>query len=289
MPPGSRALAFAHRWFDPATVHGTFEPLVADWQREWSAAAPHQRRPVAWRGRVAFICAVIVSSPRTLGWISFPLVSNIVTGTGLFMIVATIAFSAPVLVGIGRWSMPLLCYLAATAFLVALPFSTIIGADIIRRKDDFPAYAQRNASVQIVGLIQILMVLLSAIVVPAARAYWFATDPAGATAIAGPGHPTPDEALRSSRVFAAATLLPPVLLWIRSRAPNVPQGPFTPMPTSVAAVLAMVGYIAMLFAGSFVELRYQMPRGAGGLLPLLAFAFAAVPEQWWSRVRFKAR
>ena len=31
----TRALAFASRWFDEATVHRTFEPLIADWQREW--------------------------------------------------------------------------------------------------------------------------------------------------------------------------------------------------------------------------------------------------------------
>ena len=31
-------LAFASRWFDEATVRGTFEPLIADWQHEWQHA-----------------------------------------------------------------------------------------------------------------------------------------------------------------------------------------------------------------------------------------------------------
>jgi hypothetical protein len=36
--PGTRLLAFARRWIDPAFVAGVVEPLVADWQREWSDA-----------------------------------------------------------------------------------------------------------------------------------------------------------------------------------------------------------------------------------------------------------
>ena len=42
----NRALAFASRWFDEATVRRTFEPLIADWQREWHDASG-ARRP--WR------------------------------------------------------------------------------------------------------------------------------------------------------------------------------------------------------------------------------------------------
>jgi len=34
MMAGSRALTFASRWFDAATVARVFEPLVADWQRQ---------------------------------------------------------------------------------------------------------------------------------------------------------------------------------------------------------------------------------------------------------------
>ena len=45
----TRALAFASRWFDPATVHRTFEPLIADWQREWHESAPSRRPWVSIR------------------------------------------------------------------------------------------------------------------------------------------------------------------------------------------------------------------------------------------------
>jgi hypothetical protein len=40
MPLTHRALEFASRWFDESTVRSTFEPLTADWQREWQDAPP---------------------------------------------------------------------------------------------------------------------------------------------------------------------------------------------------------------------------------------------------------
>jgi len=39
MPLTQRALVFASRWFDGTTVRNTFEPLIADWQREWTRAS----------------------------------------------------------------------------------------------------------------------------------------------------------------------------------------------------------------------------------------------------------
>ena len=40
-----RLLAFASRWFDPDTIANVFEPLIADWQREW-----HDRPASIWGG-----------------------------------------------------------------------------------------------------------------------------------------------------------------------------------------------------------------------------------------------
>ncbi len=42
MALASRALAFASRWFDPATVSSVFEPLIADWQRELARRVGHR-------------------------------------------------------------------------------------------------------------------------------------------------------------------------------------------------------------------------------------------------------
>jgi hypothetical protein len=58
MQLANRALAFASRWIDEATVRGTFEPLIADWQHEWQHAPSS---PIA-RARV------IVSGSAALTW-----------------------------------------------------------------------------------------------------------------------------------------------------------------------------------------------------------------------------
>jgi hypothetical protein len=51
MTLANRALAFASRWFDRATVRSTFEPLVADWQRELT--------DMRHRGRLPYAIAVV--------------------------------------------------------------------------------------------------------------------------------------------------------------------------------------------------------------------------------------
>ena len=66
MPPGTRALAFVSRWFDPQTVANVFEPLVADWQRHWSDCRPSQR-PAAWLGGAsALAISAFAAAPRAL-------------------------------------------------------------------------------------------------------------------------------------------------------------------------------------------------------------------------------
>ena len=66
MAPGTRALAFASRWFDPAIVHRTFEPLIADWQREWYESAPSRRAWVSVRAWAAFSCSAAISTPAII-------------------------------------------------------------------------------------------------------------------------------------------------------------------------------------------------------------------------------
>lgn len=64
--PGGRALAFATRWFDPAIVETVFEPLVADWQRQWSECRESQRISVWISGAAALTVAILVKIPRAL-------------------------------------------------------------------------------------------------------------------------------------------------------------------------------------------------------------------------------
>jgi len=66
MMPGTRLLAFARRWFPSSTVSSVLEPLVADWQRQWSDATPAQRQWVDLKGRAAFAVTLAMMTPRLI-------------------------------------------------------------------------------------------------------------------------------------------------------------------------------------------------------------------------------
>ena len=66
MAPGTRALRFAARWFDPFTVSSVFEPLIADWQRQW-IDSPRSRRPAVWiSGAWALTVSIVAATPKAL-------------------------------------------------------------------------------------------------------------------------------------------------------------------------------------------------------------------------------
>ncbi len=97
----SRALVFAQRWFDAATVQRIFEPLIADWQREWQDASPSRRARVSLRGLAAFICAVIVSSPQIAGTSAPSSVTNrVATRIARFTLPATALLTWPFVLSI---------------------------------------------------------------------------------------------------------------------------------------------------------------------------------------------
>ena len=44
-------------------MHRTFEPLIADWQREWYESAPSRRWWVSLRAWAAFACSAAILEP----------------------------------------------------------------------------------------------------------------------------------------------------------------------------------------------------------------------------------
>jgi len=153
-----RLLAFASRWFDPATVSGVFEPLVADWQREWLAAAPSRRRLIMMRGYAAFVVTAIVSVPRlALAPIPASLTRRIAIRVGLFSLVGMgvqISFylwdpvryhEASLIVPLRSWP-----YLIPTLLTVALPFAMLSGVRVIRRWEESPRHIECRAVVKLV-------------------------------------------------------------------------------------------------------------------------------------------
>lgn len=94
MTLANHALAFASRWFDEATVRSTFEPLVADWQREMADARQRGRLPLAIAvvsGTWAFTRSLAGCAMTSDGW--FP--SWRAGGIGI------LAFLAAILLAVG--------------------------------------------------------------------------------------------------------------------------------------------------------------------------------------------
>ncbi len=294
MTPGSRALAFATRWFDPQTVTTVFEPLVADWRREWLDAAPARRPQIQARGITAVVCSVILLSPRLFRPVRGPLTAQTIRRTAIYMVVACAVLSLKTLGGLETpWSPSLLIYLMCSVGTLALPFSTVIGADAILRHDHLPAHTQRRAVLQLVTFTLLFLLVSSAWIVPAAQALWLSTDANAVTSATGLRSET-DHAGRATGALLG--LLPPLLLWVRLRSSDVPHRrhglfaaeppPFeSPMPTSLAVTLATLGYASMYLAIGTAGMWWSLPLGGTVWLPALAIVIAGTPELWRSRLR----
>jgi hypothetical protein len=136
----SRALAFASLWFDASIVHGTFEPLIADWQREWlEAASKGRRRLITMRWVVAFGAAVLESSPRALLFSPTPAgttpraIARIIIFTGIASLLMTLPFVAQMRSAPADKFAWLVLSLLPSNIAVALPFAMTWGASPGRR------------------------------------------------------------------------------------------------------------------------------------------------------------
>jgi hypothetical protein len=65
--PGTRLLAIARLWFDESSIRDVFEPLVADWQREYVEAPTRRARQAHyWCGAASFAITLSRCAPRVL-------------------------------------------------------------------------------------------------------------------------------------------------------------------------------------------------------------------------------
>jgi len=97
LPPGTHLLRIARTWFDEDTVTDVFEPLVADWQREWADArnvSPARRGSILLTGLAAFLRTLVICGGRdlmtlpdstTTARLSVPLLWAIVAGIVLWV------------------------------------------------------------------------------------------------------------------------------------------------------------------------------------------------------------
>jgi hypothetical protein len=303
----SRALAFASRWFDDATVHRTFEPLVADWQREWLDSPPGSRARVTLRGLAAFVCAVIVSSPR-IAFTSAPteVTNRIAVRMVKFIAVAMVLLMIPPYIELwtsmargASWvRSSLFLFAVPGAMALAFPFSMTGAVDSLRRQRTLPGHVERATLLKLGAFAVMFMVIYGGWVVPAAnRAARTAMNPAGMgeplrmvrelttyELVFDPARATVFEpatylAARSRSLKqelnqrAAFVALPIVLLWLRWSALSGPRKRWlAPLPEAAATAIAIAALFAFSYLGASSLAREWRWSGAGAWLPIAGLA-----------------
>jgi hypothetical protein len=172
--PGVRLLRVANDWFDAATVARVFEPLVADWQREY-LSAPVGRARVTCRVRGAFaFCSTFVSlSPRAL---ASPL--RIAVDGAAWLWLAVFSLLACVLqVPMFDWPSNLIAqgclvvWLAPSFLAAAVPFALVpVGLRLAQSAG--PEWARRRALVRCALVVTTAHCLALGWLVPAANQAW---------------------------------------------------------------------------------------------------------------------
>lgn len=302
--PGTRLLAFASRWFEPAVVASVFEPLVADWQREWQEAARTRRPIVRGRGAAAFVLAALCLVPRlALAPLPAPLSWRLIRHVLLYCTIGVVVQGAFAHVN-WRWAaLPpsAWLFLMPALFTTLLPFAMVAGVDAIRCHESWPDQLQRRAAFKLVAVVTLWIVIGGGWVVPKMNQRWQnAVDSANAGQAVAPlirvgglstyelltvgDHASrstflifPGERRRELENRVSFALLPVLLLWIRWRLLDVGStGWFVPPPLSVIGAMATTGVIVLRALRGPLGSAASPRQYVGIWITLLLFSAAAV-------------
>lgn len=300
----TRLLSFISRWFDPATVHRTFEPLIADWQREWIDAPRSRRWLVQIKGIVACCIAAAVSTPaiihtRAPKSLTWQIARRIAIGTALGTMVFALPFTT---FNFAQGSTRLLLLVVALpqALTLVFPFALLSAVDAIRRFDGIEAHTAR-ATVAKLSVLGVLFVFcFHGWVVPAANQVYREVASSGRFSpapgireltnqqliarLAVPASEQPgtyqyqvamtDSIRRELNNRATLALLPVLLVWRRWRVLDLPRGRwFSPWHPAIASIATLALFILLRgFLDRQVERAWQLPVGSGPWITLLVIA-----------------
>ncbi|HEX6163630.1 MAG TPA: hypothetical protein VFZ31_09705, partial [Vicinamibacterales bacterium] len=195
----SRALASLSRWFDSRTVSAVFEPLIADWQREWHDAKGLARLLSGIRGATALLISIIAASPNVLLAPSpSGTLARAMTRLTVWTTIMTAVMLAPFIEDLaGRLettvSLYLLVLLLPQAMAVAVPFAFTTIADAIRTRSG-STREERIAAVRIAIAAFAVMLVLVGWLFPAANQQYRVVISRAATGAAN--HSAPARGLR---------------------------------------------------------------------------------------------
>ena len=297
MMPGTRLLAFASRWFEPAVVASVFEPLVADWQRQWSDATPAQRRWTNAKGSVAFAATAarlvprVVLAPSSLGTRPLVLAGGFWLVTSCLLTVS-LASDVPV---------RLLWLLLPASLTMMLPFAVLPAIDAMRLAGGEPTRRQRRTMLALVAVAVCGVAIGQGWLTPAANQSFrneMMTEMTGRPTLASRGvrEVTTSELIagdvattpaltglprvRELNMRLSLALLPAVLGWLRWQSLSGSRRPSWPLVKScLLALSATAAFIAVMPVGPGLERLFLAP-GFGPSLALGLFALTTRTGIW---------
>lgn len=293
MAPGSRLLVFASQWFDEQTVGRVFEPLLADYQREWAAASRARQYAITTRAFTAFVLSAIALSPRVLLLAPTPASTTrrIVARIIIFSGVASALLTITILLQIRELPLPEL--VAATLNLlpsgavIALPFAMPWVAEGIRRHER-PTAVERIAALRTAIIAVVFAILMMGWVLPIINQQFreIAAPESARPPARGARELTITELIRGTAVVdgrytrqggagairrelnnrTTIAVLPAVLLWMHWGALRRNRR----ASTVLATVISIAVFFTLYFASPMVEHRLSLGVGTALWMPILA-------------------
>lgn len=293
MAPGSRLLVFASQWFDGRTVHAVFEPLVADYQRQWADASGAARGWISVRGTAAFVITFLALTPRAMIHTPTPVAvtRRIVARVVIFSSAASALLTVPFLMQMRELPTPALVAATLTllpaSMVLALPFAMPWVAEGIRGNDR-PTAAERMAALRTAIVAVLFVIAMTGWIIPISnQAFRNIAAPAsssppargareltvtelirGTTVVDGryTRHGSPGAIRRELNNRAVFATLPVVLLWMQWGA----LGGNRKASTALGTVVSIVVFFTLYFASPMVEHRLALGVGTALWMPVIA-------------------
>jgi hypothetical protein len=310
--PGTRFLAFAARWFDAATVSRVFEPLVADWQREWIDASESKRAWIRVRGTIAFAATTLAMSPRVMLMTPSPpaMTRRVLSRIIIFTSIGTLVMTAPMVYAMREapWQtvLVLAIFLLPSVMVTVLPFAMPWVADGLRPTRAATPAERVTALRTAFACVAFALVFIGWAMPMANQAYREVAAPEWAPPplrgvreltlteltlnpprrMQGGRNVTEIRREINSRVVIA--VLPAILLWLRWGAHATPRRRWlSPLPVAIETALAFVAFFSLYMASVANEPAFGLRAGTGLWFAPLALLVAGVLRNVLSR-RFNA-
>jgi hypothetical protein len=316
MMPGSRTLGWLSEWFDPHVVSSVFEPLIADWQREWEGARGFARARVRIQGAAALFVAIITASPNVLltpspaGTVR-RVVTRLTMGTGALTAITVFPFIGDLASRLDTdGALYVLILLLPQAIAVAFPMAMATTVDLIRTAAK-PTREERIVAVRIAIAACALLLILDGWVFPAANQQYRVAITQAAMGDAYKRAPAKGKnelslteltrdwfepragdsvnaeyAMRELNRRAGMILMPVFFVWARWRALRLPRGRwYSPAPLIVSAPLLIVCSYALFTQNQVLADVLWVPRWSG---VWVGFAIMVVSAIVVDRVRQRA-